>query len=310
MDLAPDFVFQPQPPLESPTLLPFPAAASPLGPLAGLLGDGAKGHWTGRGFNTIWRPNHTPPGQDRFLELNLTIDEIDFTEIQGQIPNRGLLQPDIAMFGLTYLQQISDANLPGVGLHAEPGVWATVPRTTNPNLGPTVARLASIPHGTTILAQGTASTAAAAPNIPAVGILPFTIGSPSSTFQFPEQILSKPTQFRTSGRGLTDITQAMVDNPNSVLHAAIAGQHITSTTTLEVSTGDAPIPGGGTANTAFLHGAAAGPNANAASVKATFWLETVEGQPAESQLQYSQTVLLNFNGLSWPHVTVGTLRKS
>ncbi len=27
------------------------------------------------------------------------------------------------------------------------------------------------------------------------------------------------------------------------------------------------------------------------------------------QLQYTQTVLLNFNGLSWPHVTVGTLRR-
>jgi hypothetical protein len=26
-------------------------------------------------------------------------------------------------------------------------------------------------------------------------------------------------------------------------------------------------------------------------------------------LQYSQLVLLNFNGLSWPHVTAATLRK-
>jgi hypothetical protein len=28
-----------------------------------------------------------------------------------------------------------------------------------------------------------------------------------------------------------------------------------------------------------------------------------------NQLQYSQTRLLNFNGLSWPHITVGTLHK-
>ncbi len=77
-----------------------------------------------------------------------------------------------------------------------------------------------------------------------------------------------------------------------------------------MTTGAAGIPGGGTANTAFLHGGAEGPNANAASVSFTLWLETVQGQPAESQLQYTQTVLLNFNGLSWPHVTVGTLRKS
>jgi hypothetical protein len=26
-------------------------------------------------------------------------------------------------------------------------------------------------------------------------------------------------------------------------------------------------------------------------------------------LQYTQTVLLNFNGLSWPHVSVATLEK-
>jgi len=27
-------------------------------------------------------------------------------------------------------------------------------------------------------------------------------------------------------------------------------------------------------------------------------------------LQYTQTVLLNFNGISWPHGTVGTLHKA
>ena len=102
----------------------------------------------------------------------------------------------------------------------------------------------------------------------------------------------------------------MVNDPNSVLHAAIAGQHITSTTTLHVTSTDTPVPGGGTANTAFLKGGPQGPNAVTASVSATFWLETVQGQPAENQLQYSQTVLLNFNGLSWPHITVGTLRKA
>jgi hypothetical protein len=304
MDIAPDFVFQPLPALESPVLQPFAEVASPLGPLAGLVGK-----WSGRGFNVIWRPNHTPADQDRFLELNVTSETIEFTAISGEIPNRGLLQADMNMFGLTYLQQISDANL-SAGLHVEPGLWVVVPRTTNPNLGPTVARLASIPHGTTIVVQGTAQTAAAAPVIPAAGITPFTIGSPTDTVQFTEQDLGTPSQFRTSGAGLAGITQAMLNDPNSVLRAATAGQRITSTTTLHVTTGAEGIPGGGTANTAFLHGGAEGPNANAASVSFTLWLETVDGQPAASQLQYTQTVLLNFNGLSWPHVTVGTLRKS
>jgi hypothetical protein len=107
------------------------------------------------------------------------------------------------------------------------------------------------------------------------------------------------------------ITQGMVDNPNSVLQAAIAGQTILSTTTLHISTRpSAPLVGGGTANTAFLAGAADGPNAVSAEVSATFWIETVKGTPNFLQLQYSQLVLLNFNGLSWPHVTVATLKKN
>ena len=303
MELAPDFSFQPLPALANPIQQPFPEVASPLGPLAGLVGK-----WSGRGFNVIWRPNSTA-GQDRFLELNVTSEQLEFTAISGPIPNRGLLQPDINMFGLTYLQQISDANLKA-GLHIEPGLWAAIPKTSDPNVPPTVARLASIPHGTTILLQGTAATAAAGPNIPVASIKPFTINQPNSTIDFPEQTLTNQTSFRTPGAGLTGVTQAMVNDPNSVLHAAIAGQHITSTTTLHVTSTDTPVPGGGTANTAFLEGGPQGPNAVAATVSAMFWLETLQGQTAPTQLQYSQTVLLNFNTLSWPHVTVGTLRKA
>lgn len=69
-----------------------------------------------------------------------------------------------------------------------------------------------------------------------------------------------------------------------------------------------------TANTAFLTAAANPPggNAKAAEVDATFWIETVagaHGQPDTLQLQYTQLVQLDFNGLRWPHVTVATLHK-
>jgi hypothetical protein len=301
VDLATDFVFTPLPAVENAVQAPFPEVASPLGPLAGLVGK-----WSGKGFNIIWRPDHGT--QDHFLELNVTSEQLEFSAISGSIPNRGLLQPDINMFGLTYLQQISDANLKA-GLHIEPGLWLAVPKTTDPAEGPTVARLASIPHGTTIVAQGTATTVAGPPTIPGTSIKPFTIGQPLSLFDFPEETLATPSSFRTSGTGLTGVTQQMVSNPNSVLQAAIAGQHITQTTTLHVNTNDAPILGGGTANTAFLKGGGGGPNAVSASVNATFWLETVAGNPVIHQLQYAQTVLLNFNGLSWPHITVATLRQ-
>src|SRR5665811_671753 len=65
---------------------------------------------------------------------------------------RDSLMPDIDMFGLTYMQQISETSS-GAGLHIEPGIWVNVPRTTNPSEPPTVVRMASIPHGTAILHQ-------------------------------------------------------------------------------------------------------------------------------------------------------------
>jgi len=303
MDLKDDFVFRPLPPVKDTIHFPFPIP-NPLGPLAVLGGE-----WGGKGFNMIWRPNHTP-GQDRFLELNLTLDSIDFKAISGAIPNRGLLQPDINMFGLPYMQQISDANVIA-GLHIEPGIWAVVPATADPAEPRTVVRMASIPHGTTILAQGTATFAAGPPVIPNNNILPFLIGNPAAVFHFPEQNLANPTAFRSPAAQIAGITQGMVDNPNSVLQAAIAGQTILSTRTLQISTKPtAPVTGGGTANTAFLAGSAHGPNAVSAEVFATFWIETVKGTPNFLQLQYSQTVMLNFNGLTWPHITVATLRKN
>jgi hypothetical protein len=310
MESAADFVFGPLPPIEetaTPTVTGEPAAvaaaADTLGPLAGLAGN-----WTGQGFNVIWRPHPLQPsGQDRFLELNVTSEQLDFGPALQKIPNRGLLQPSISLAGLNYLQQISDANT-NTKQHFEPGLWVTVPQTSDPQEPRTVARLASIPHGTTVLLQGTAHTSAGGPSIPGVSIKPFTMGHPAQTVDFPEQTLTTPTQFRTSGAGLTGITQQMVNNPNRVLNAAPSSQ-ITTTTRLQVSSHDASVPGGGTANIAFLRGATDGPNAVAAHVTATFWLETLQGDTQPRRLKYSQLVLLNFNGLSWPHVTVATLHK-
>jgi len=312
MKLNKDFEFVPLPPIpeegdEAATGFTTAAVAEPaplpLGRLAELTGK-----WSGTGFNVIWRPNSVP-NQDRFLQLNLTTETLDFDVIPGAIPNRGLLQGDINMFGLTYLQQISDTNLKA-GLHIEPGIWAHVPKTTNPKEPVTLVRMASIPHGTTIVAQGVSTRTPAPPTIPKVSIKPFSIGDPKATIDFDEQDLAKPTKFRTPKAGLVGVTQKMVNDPNSVLRAAITGQTITSTAALVVSTAHKPILGGGTANTAFLQGGPDGPNAVASTVTSTFWIERVKGTPDFLQLQYTQTVLLDFAGLSWPHVTVATLRKA
>jgi hypothetical protein len=153
-----------------------PAAPDPLGLLRDLVGRYSTRRWTGSGFNMIWRPNFGGASgpKDFFLELNLTSETLEFSAVNGPIPNRGLLQADIELAGITYLQQINDS-FDNSGQHIEPGIWVNVPATTGPAEPGTVARMASIPHGTTINAQGRAITAPQ-PIIKPASITPFTIG--------------------------------------------------------------------------------------------------------------------------------------
>lgn len=293
-------------PTHATAIAPTPEVTTDLGPLQLLIGN-----WIGQGFNNIWRP-FNGPGSDHFLELNLTRENLAFTEINGPIPNRGLLQPDITMFGVNYVQQIGDQNTQEP-IHFEVGLWVNIPATTNPEEPPTVARLASIPHGTVMLAQGTIEpTIQGPPSFSPQDITPFQIGNPGALVPFPNETnLSSDSPFRSPPDAIKGITQTMVANPNSVLQAAIADQKIIQTVTLKISSLPSPIGGGGTANTAFLQGATAGNgNADAAQVDATFWIETVQEPDGSTfqQLQYSQRVLLNFAELSWPHVSVATLR--
>ena len=336
-----------------------------LGPLAHFVG-----HWSGTGFNTIFRPNSAqsptplpvPAGGDNVLELNLTSESLAFSNPLGSVPNRGMVQGDVFLNGVTYLQTISDITIPTqpVGIHVEPGIWIVVPPTTDPTEGQTVVRMASIPHGTTIVAQGTATTINGPPTIPAVDITPFTTGNPANKISFPSQTAANQTTARipqdlTTFIASGTITQAMLTDPNSVLRNVISHQTITSTTQISISTAPAsPLFGGGTDNIAFLLGnaPATSPNAQTLQMTATFWIESVQhiipipifkvGQPplqlkpqsklnpellptfsvkppinitepqlfkfTSTQIQYSQVVMLNFNGLTWPHVSVATLR--
>ena len=344
------------------------AAPPSLGPLAAFTGA-----FRGSGFNLIFRPDSTKTptplpipvtGSDNVLELNLTNETLSFSRSLGSVPNRGsLAQGDIFLNGVPYLQTINDVTIPSqpVGIHFEPGIWMAVPQTTNPAEGPTVVRMASIPHGTTVEAQGTSSTAAGKPTIPAVDITPFATLPPHNKIPFPSQTAATNNAARipqnlTSFVAAGTITQAMLTDPNTLLRNHIASQNVTSTTTISISSQPAaPLFGGGTDNIAFLLGNAAAsgtaPNAQTVKMQATFWIETVDftidvpifepGQPAlvipaqtgaagqpvpeflvnppvaitapraitvkATQIQYSQQVFLNFNTLTWPHVSVATL---
>jgi len=301
--------------------LDAPAAPSNLlGLLSGFVGDSPSNQpsrkWKGKGFNMIWRPNHNQTGsKDFFLELNMTDETLEFTAIPGGIANRGFLQDDITLGGVSYLQQISDS-FDNSGQHFEPGLWAHIPATSGPPEPESVVRMGSIPHGTTINLQGLAITAPA-PLIQVASITPFQIGNPAALVHFPEEILSNVTTSRTDLSRVAALDQAHLSDPNLFLKDAIAGQTFNGTTVLIISSdgsqpNNGPDVGGGTDNIAFLQGTqTSGPNANAAQVTAIFWIEQVKGQNGGDdfmQLQYTQRVLLNFNGLSWPHITVATLR--
>ena len=367
-----------------------------------------KGGYAGNGFNLIFRPRadgtdpNGPTGlpvkpgsnsgpNDNILELNLTTEQLSFGGTLGDIPNRGLRnEPDIHLGGLPYLQTVQDVTFPATGrgdhpkktgIHFEPGVWLNVPPASFHNGKASVVRMASIPHGTTINAQGFApkrdpkTVTGGVPGPPAfdkVDTTPFQIGKSNvrlnGTFKSMDEQNQEdfriPQNLETFGtKGSGKITTDIIKNPNLVLSNAIKGLNITETITFEVSTGPpaSTLNGGGIANISFLEGvqspitstALNNPTAHAASMTAKYWIERVmykvvipeklppktqlplrPTMPAHStaptpvfnittgpggnpttkeitvpgiQIQVSQTVLLNFATLSWPHVSVSTL---
>jgi hypothetical protein len=229
-----------------------------------------KGDFSGPGFNMIFRPHGTQikkPGtgenlgdvnaggfNNEVLELNLTHENWSFTNVDlGDIPNRGLRiagQDDVFLHGVPYLQTVKDvtgngkripvtkdgvATDPSAGtprdIHFEPGFFLNVPTTKNPAVGNfTIARLASIPHGTTINAQGAAPALIPAPDITIdktftqpIGIFDKSKknffpqlqlnGSGSNTVDKLTRLPQKLDDFNTNG----EITQAILDDPRQVL---------------------------------------------------------------------------------------------
>ncbi|TKA79279.1 hypothetical protein B0A55_04244 [Friedmanniomyces simplex] len=359
---------------------PTPTPNPPLGVLSAF-----SGNFSGTGFNTIFRPNSGPPSGTTFtnavtpapptapsenvLELNLTTETLNFGSALGRVPNRGLgEQSDVFLNGVPYVQSVNDvANLSTgnrdgapLGIHFETGIWMHLPATTaDPPLAASIVRMGSIPHGTTINAQSLepTQTFSGPPVIPAVDLTPFVIGSsPPIKIPFASQTATNASTPRipqdlSAFIAAGTITQAILTDPNTVLRNANTGKKIIKTEVFTVSTTpSAPELGGGTANIAFLTGTtSAGPNANAATMTATFWINTVQSTltiPSGSaplrviqtppphpgarvpsfvvpptanpvgertitvthtEIQYSQTVNLNFAGLTWPHVSVATL---
>jgi hypothetical protein len=284
-----------------------------LGPLAELGGT-----WVGHGFNVIALPDFQDNATFR-VKVNATDENLQFTQIGGNVPNRGSFTPDhktgqkdINIFGLSYLQRVSDATTSSA-LHIEPGLWLHVePSEIPPQPLHTVVRQGSIPHGTSILAQGAVlpTLKNTPPNIQTADITPTNAktgvklqGPYLDKFEQAKATLppqAKPSYIMNPNQALVDVLAAQ----------ALANQKITKMDVLDISTDPKDdsnkLMGGGLLNIPFVIS-----NAEATLFSATFWIETV--QPATGdpflQLQYTQTIILKFADINWPHISVATLVK-
>jgi hypothetical protein len=271
-----------------------------LGPLTDLIG-----RWVGKGFNLISVPDTTDDLGFR-LKLNATWETLEFTPLGGVIPNRGSKQPDLFFTGLNYRQDVSDAES-NEALHVEMGQWLNIPEIPAnagiPKTDSMLIRQATILHGSTLLATGTRSDVTLPP-------FPEEDSTPKGAkvtedyrkrFEIPDPLSLPPT-----------IKGPFVKNPNQYLAEALdiqknKGQTLTNPTiSLQISTTLDNPPAGGISSMPFISN-----NATLTRFDAIFWIETIiqKDGPTFMQMQYTQKIILNFDDIDWPHISVATLVK-
>jgi len=170
--------------------------------------------------------------------------------------------------------------------------------------GVNIGRLASVPHGDSLLALGSSEVLNGPPVILDYSGLP--IGGPTD---LRNPYLGPYKHFHDN------LFEGVFDpvNPNDLLKVANQDVNIVRTTKLEV---DTTVNSGGIHNIPFVV-----KQANAAQMKSIFWIQKLDeaddyGKP-KLRLQYFQTVILDFFGrrdggpglVRWPHVSINTLEK-
>lgn len=310
-----------------------------LGPLAQLLGEWKS---EGRGWNMIALPfttapvsNPNPPPPSFALNYRLLVnqynEQLKFKHVDPKnlVPNRGIqassipaVDTDQLLGALDYqqtIQQVAVDDFPpsnkrgdiGGGIHHEPGLWLHV-TNENPE-GLDIARLATIPHGDSVLALGKSSISDGVSVIPSVNGLPEGVSQDlNSGYLAPYKHFHEPPFKKDLFPNFPGFDPV---NPQNLLAFANNQPEITivKTTTLTV---DTTTLAGGILNIPFVVR-----QANAASMRSTFWIQELaekdrHGKP-KLRLQYLQVVMLDFfprrDGLPglirWPHVSINTLDK-
>lgn len=329
-----------------------------LGPLQNLIGL-----WTadGTGWNMIALPwQNAPAGTPKFrILMNQYNERLKFDFVDDSVKNRGLTRsgpdPDFdqEVAALDYQQDIAQidaqdfpptgpangglAGAPGLAIHHEPGLWLFERNRTvnddqmNPDNSVSdvqlrVARLASIPHGNSVCAIGTAEEVERMPDMPPLNGMPSgrfeDLSTPGYDFLTDAYLAAYEHFVSNPYMGVLVGPNAIPGFPgfhpadmNAILRFAINnGPKIVRTTILTV---DSTRKSGGIRNLPFTVR-----EAEPVTMKSTFWIQELaekdEHGQTQFQLQYSQIVMLQFfrpredgaPGLAvWPHISIATLRK-
>lgn len=303
------------------------------------------GTWTntdalrGRGWNMIALPHVS--GEFKFnyrLLVNQYNEILKFTVADKGVKNRGIsrkngtyskTQVTVALDYEQTTRQSAAADFPPTDLaggdclpiHHEPGLWLLQLNEAEPHNR--LARLASIPHGNSVLAIGSSSESNTPPEIPKIN------GSPTGVhLDDKDAYLAPYFHFRDNHfKGKTSDPRYQGADPAfegfnplapaELLRNAIPGT-IKRTTELRVST---RFETGGIVNTPFIE-----TQADASELSSIFWIvESVVDGVDKLYLQYLQIVTIDFfdrffaegnnrgDGMPgpahWPHVSINTLEK-
>ena len=306
-----------------------------LGPLKWL-----PGRWQARGtgWNMIALPFASPRINFRVL-MNQYEEELIFSEVDDNVPNRGIFagsdfDTDQFLVALDYQQkidQIAIEDFPeskktgdlGMPIHHEPGLWLHMKNETTAGLD--VARLATIPHGNSVLAVGRSLEIEGKPTIPDVSGLPIGVSQDLTNENNP--YLAPYRHFETNKFfGTVDPKKVpgfpgfFTSNMNAILQFAQNSlPAVARTTVLHVETN---VEDAGIVNIPFIER-----QADASEMISTFWIMELEEKDENGQpkliMQYSQNVLLDFferpdgstnpDGtpklIRWPHISIATLEK-
>ena len=323
-----------QPLINEPAQAYPPAPTTTLGPLEQLVGTWTNQHLVGGmtggpdnpySYNLMVLPQTDPGSPYGYILKSFPYyEEITFSAIHGTAPNRGGLGTQVCNT-LFYEQRIYVAAGPAKDslIHAENGSWLYLTDTPQllgpygdgdgPDLGsmtiknsipPTqpfnIVKQMSVPHGNSILASGTFQSQNGAPAIAEPPLVQ------------PEGIDLAP--YFTQSVGNPNPVFAL--NPNLPLIEALILQDINMNAPTRFIQFDVDTLNGGfqVTNIGFEQ-----QHAMVTRYFATYWLEAFNGTNDFTQLQYSQTILLQIpvvmsgsmtpSSISFPHITTNTLTK-